>query len=104
MSRNFFDLKQTKTTPGGVIKSFRKNFQITQQELVQVTGIAETNISSIENDKIEIGIKRAVLIAAAFGIDPASILFPNGFEASYGKDVKAVRLASEKMMAKKKVS
>ena len=104
MSRNFSDLRHTKTTPGGVIKAFRKNFQMTQQELAQVTGIAETNLSAIENDKIEIGVKRAVLIAAAFGIEPASILFPNGFDASYSKDVKAVRIASEKLMAKKKVS
>ena len=102
-TRNFFDLKLINTTPGGVIKAFRRNFQITQQELAVVTGIAETNLSAIENDKIEIGIKRAVLIAAALGIDPASILFPHGYEASYGKDVRAVQVASAKLMAKKKV-
>jgi hypothetical protein len=33
--------------------------------LAAVTGIAETNLSAIENDKVEIGVKRAVLIAAA---------------------------------------
>ena len=103
MARNFFNLKQTKATPGGVIRSFRRNFRMTQRELAQVTGIAETNISSIENGRIEIGVRRAVLISAAFGIDPASILFPNGFEAFYVKDVKAVRSAAQKWMAKKKV-
>ena len=103
MARIFFDLNQIKTTPGGVIKAFRKNFQITQQELAEVTGIAEANLSVIENDKIEIGVKRAVLIAAALGIDPSLILFPSGFEGSYSKDVKAVQQASEKMMAKKRV-
>lgn len=104
MARNFFDLKHVKTTPGGVIRAFRRNFRITQQELAKVTGIAEANLSAIENDKIEIGVKRAVLIAAAFGIDPSLILFPSGFEGSYGKDVQAVQQASEKMMAKKRVS
>ena len=102
--RNFFDLKHEQATPGGIIRAFRKNFQITQEELAKVTGIAEANISAIENDKIELGVKRAVLMAAAFGIDPAQILFPNGYEASYGKDVKAVQQASAKLMAKKKVS
>ena len=103
MAHNFFDLKQVKTTPGGVIKAFRKNFQITQQELAKVTGIAETNLSAIESNKVEIGVKRAVLIATAFGIDPAIILFPNGYESSYSKDIKAVQQAAEKMMSKKKV-
>ena len=86
-----------------MIKAFRKNFNITQEELATVTGIAETNLSAIENDKIEIGVKRAVLIAAALGINPSGLLFPSGYETSYKKDVKAVQAASAKMMAKKKV-
>ncbi len=102
-TRNFFDLKFPKTTPGKVIRAVRKNFNITQQELAEVTGIAETNLSAIENDKIEIGVKRAVLIAAALGIGPSGLLFPNGYETVYQKDVKAVQVASAKMMAKKKV-
>lgn len=101
-TKNFFDLKQTKTTAGGVIRAFRKNFKLTQQELSQITGIAETNISAIENDKIEIGIKRAALLAAAFGIDPSLILFPNGFEAAFNKDIKKVREASAKFFSKKR--
>ncbi|MEK6772933.1 MAG: helix-turn-helix transcriptional regulator [Bdellovibrionota bacterium] len=64
-TRNFFDLKFPKTTPGKVIRAFRKNFNITQQELAEVTGIAETNLSAIENDKVEIGVKRAVQVASA---------------------------------------
>lgn len=100
--KNFFDLKQVETTPGGVIKAFRKNFNITQQELADITGIAETNLSAIENNKIEIGVKRAVFIAAALGIDPALILFPNGYEESYGKDLKLIQQASAKLMSKKR--
>jgi transcriptional regulator with XRE-family HTH domain len=101
MTRDFSDLKNLKSTPGQVIKAFRKNFQITQQELAQITGIAETNLSAIENDKVEIGVKRAVLIATALGLMPAQILFPNGYEASYEKEVKLVRKASAKLFAKK---
>jgi transcriptional regulator with XRE-family HTH domain len=103
-TKNFFSLKQISASPGAVIKAFRNNFNITQKELAAVTGIAETNLSSIENDKLEIGLKRAVLIAAAFGIDPALILFPDGYESSYGKDIKAVQQASAKLIAKKRVS
>jgi transcriptional regulator with XRE-family HTH domain len=99
--RNFFDLKLPNLTPGKVIKAFRKNFNITQQELAKVTGIAETNLSAIENNKIEIGVKRAVLIATALGINPSMILFPEGYEASYEKDIKAVQTASAKLLKKK---
>ena len=102
-TRNFFDLKLIEITPGKVIKAFRKNFSITQQELAKVTGIAETNLSAIENDRLEIGVKRAVLIAAALGISPSGLLFPHGYETSYQKDVKADQAASAKLMAKKKV-
>lgn len=101
-NRNFSDLKLSKATPGKVLKAFRTNFDITQHELAQVTGIAETNLSAIENDRVEIGVKRAVLIAAALGISPSALLFPDGYEASYGKDIKTVRAAAAKMMAKKR--
>ena len=102
--RNFFDLKLEKATSGEIIKAFRKNFQITQKELAEVTGIAETNLSAIENNKIEIGVKRAVLIGAALGLDPSFILFPEGGETMYHDEVKSAKKASLKMLAKKKVS
>lgn len=102
-TRNFFDLKLKKSTSGEVIKAFRKNFQITQGELAEITGIAETNLSAIENDKVELGVKRAVLIATALGLNPSQLLFPNGVEASYSKEVHRVQQVSAKIMAKKRV-
>lgn len=103
MARNFFDLKLPKTTAGGIIKAFRKNFKITQEDLTKITGIAETNLSAIENDKIEIGVKRAVLLATALGIDPSQLLFPNGVEDAYSKEIRHVKQVAAKLMAKKKV-
>ena len=60
-------------------------------------------MSAMENDKLDIGLKRAVLLAAAFGIDPSLILFPEGYESNFGADVQAVRKAAAKLWAKKKV-
>lgn len=102
-TQNFFDLKLTKPTPGKVVRGFRRNFKLTQQELAQVTGIAETNLSAIENDKVELGVRRAVLIAAAFGVDPSLILFPHGYVAPYESEVRAVQAAATRLKAKKKV-
>lgn len=102
--KDFFDLKTELATSGEVIRAFRTNFHITQKELAQVTGIAETNLSAIENNKIELGVKRAVLIGVALGLDPAFILFPNGGENLYKDEVKLVKKASAKLLANKKVS
>ena len=82
-TRNFFDLKLIEITPGKVIKAFRKNFSITQQELAKVTGIAETNLSAIENDRIEMSQRYAEVFAAALNVHPMIFLYPNGnFEKS----------------------
>jgi transcriptional regulator with XRE-family HTH domain len=48
----------------------------TQAELAERCGISTTNISLLENARVEIGKKRAEQIAKAFGVHPAIIMFP----------------------------
>jgi len=48
----------------------------TQGELANRCGISATNISLLENEKVEIGKRRAEQIAKAFGVHPAIIMFP----------------------------
>jgi transcriptional regulator with XRE-family HTH domain len=52
----------------------------TQEELAHRAGINAKNISLLENDRIDIGKKRAVQLAKAFDVHPAIIMFPE-FEA-----------------------
>jgi plasmid maintenance system antidote protein VapI len=80
MAKNFFSIAQVKSTPGSVVRAFRTNFDLTLKDLQTITGIDETNISAMENDKREIGLKSAILLSAVFGIDPEQILFPEGYE------------------------
>ena len=40
------------------------------------SGITETNISLLENERVDIGKKRAVQLADAFSVHPAIIMFP----------------------------
>lgn len=101
MAINFSELKQVRVTPGELVRAFRNNFKITLQDLEVITGIKKSNLSAIENNKVELGVRRAVLLAAALGLEPEDILFPNGYEVSYAKEVKAVRVAAEKYYAKK---
>ena len=48
----------------------------TQGDLARSSGISVTNISLLENEKVEIGEKRAEQLAKAFNVHPAIIMFP----------------------------
>jgi transcriptional regulator with XRE-family HTH domain len=48
----------------------------TQEELAKRSGITSTNISLLENGRIDIGKKRAEQLAKAFNVHPAIIMFP----------------------------
>ena len=66
----------TKLTTGEVIRMLRELKGWTQSDLAERCGISPTNISLLENRKVEIGKRRAEQIAKAFGIHPAIIIFP----------------------------
>ena len=67
---------------GETIRMLRDLMGWTQEELAKRSGINAKNISMLENDKVEIGKKRAECLAHAFGIHPAIIMFPE-YEAEY---------------------
>lgn len=48
----------------------------TQAELAGRSGISATNLSLLENNRVEIGKKRAEQLAKAFDVHPAIIMFP----------------------------
>ena len=48
----------------------------TQEKLAAESGINAKNISLLENNKVDIGKKRAEQIANAFGVHPSIIMFP----------------------------
>ena len=66
----------TKLTTGEVIRMLRELKAWTQVELAKHCGISATNISLLENDKVDIGKKRVEQIAKAFNVHPAIIMFP----------------------------
>jgi len=63
-------------TTGEVIRMLRELKGWTQNELAEHSGISPTNISLLENEKVEIGKRRAEHLAKAFDIHPAIIMFP----------------------------
>jgi transcriptional regulator with XRE-family HTH domain len=66
----------TRLTTGEVLKMLRDLKGWTQAELAKRSGLTATNISLLENDRVDIGKRRAQMLAEAFGIHPAIIMFP----------------------------
>lgn len=89
------------TTAGQLIRAIRKNFEITQKEIEDLTGIKEPNLSAIENDRIEISLHYAQLLGAALGIHPSALLFPNG-EHHKSKKIKAIEKKAAALREKKR--
>lgn len=74
---NYKPAKQhTVLTTGEVIKMLRELKGWTQEELAKYCSINAKNISLLENNRIEIGKKRALQLSTAFDVHPAIIMFP----------------------------
>ena len=66
----------TQVTSGEAIRILRGKKGWTQEELARRSNISATNLSMLENDRLEIGKRRALALAKAFGVHPAIIMFP----------------------------
>ncbi len=66
----------TVLTTGETIRMLRELKEWTQAELARRSGISVPNISLLENEKIEIGKKRAEQLGKTFDVHPAIIMFP----------------------------
>lgn len=67
---------QASLTTAEVIQMLRELKGWTQKELAERSSITSTNISLLENGRVEIGKKRAERLARAFNVHPATIMFP----------------------------
>ena len=62
-------------SPGEMIRTLRELKEWSQLDMARETGISQTNISAIENGRVQIGKERAIVIAEALGVHPSSIMF-----------------------------
>jgi transcriptional regulator with XRE-family HTH domain len=70
---------------GEVIRMLRELKGWTQAEPARLSGISPTNLNLLENEKVDIGKKRAEQLAKAFNVHPATIMFPEYESKEIGK-------------------
>jgi transcriptional regulator with XRE-family HTH domain len=61
---------------GESVRIIRELQELSQSELSKLTNIPQSTISGIENDRINIGIERAKVLAKALKCHPAVLVFP----------------------------
>ena len=68
--------KQIEVSVGESVKILREFQELSQNELAEITGIPQSTISAIENDRIQLGVERAKVFARALQCHPAVLVFP----------------------------
>jgi transcriptional regulator with XRE-family HTH domain len=61
---------------GESVRLFRELQEMSQNELSELTGIPQSTISAIENDRVNLGMERAKILARALKCPPAVLVFP----------------------------
>jgi len=69
--------KTVDVTVGESVRILRELQELTQAELSERTGISQSTISAIENDRVNLGVERAKVLARALQCHPAVLVFPS---------------------------
>ena len=64
--------KQIDVTVGESVKIIRELQELSQNELAELTGIPQSTISAIENDRVQLGVERAKVLARALHCHPSA--------------------------------
>ena len=68
--------KTVEVTVGESVRIIRQLQELSQNQLAERTGIPQSTISAIENDRIRLGVERAKVLARALKCHPAVLVFP----------------------------
>ena len=68
--------KQVDVSVGQSVRIIRELQELSQNELSRLTGIPQSTISAVENDRVQLGVERAKVLAGALMCHPAVLVFP----------------------------
>lgn len=73
--------RHIEVTPGESVRILRELQELSQNELAEYSGIPQSTISAIENDRVRLGVERAKTLARALRCHPSVLVFP-GWDVS----------------------
>jgi transcriptional regulator with XRE-family HTH domain len=73
--------KRIEVSVGESVRIIRELQGLSQNQLAELTGISETTISAIENDRVGLSVDRAKVLARSLKCHPAVLVFP-GWESA----------------------
>lgn len=68
--------RHIEVTAGESVRIIRELQEMSQNDLARVTGIPQSTISAIENDRVLLGVERTKQLAIALKCHPAVLVFP----------------------------
>ena len=69
--------RRVEVSVGESVRLLRELQELTQTQLSAATGIPQATISAIENDRVNLGVERAKVLARALKCHPAVLVFPS---------------------------
>ena len=61
---------------GESVRIIRELQELSQAQLAELSGIPQSTISAIENERVKLGVERAKMLARALHCHPAVLVFP----------------------------
>jgi transcriptional regulator with XRE-family HTH domain len=69
--------RRVEVSVGESVRLLRELQELTQNQLSAASGIPQATISAIENDRVNLGVERAKVLARALKCHPAVLVFPS---------------------------
>ena len=68
--------RHVEVSVGDSVRIIRELQELSQNELAKITGIPQSTLSAIENNRVNLGVERAKILARALKCHPAVLVFP----------------------------
>ena len=74
--------KRVSLTQGEILRIIREKNGFSQNELAERAGLTQSTISSLENNRVSLGVERAKSLARVLCVHPAVLAFPDWDESA----------------------
>jgi transcriptional regulator with XRE-family HTH domain len=68
--------RHIEVSTGESVRILRELQEFSQNQLAELSGIPQSTISAIENDRVRLGVERSKILARALKCHPAVLVFP----------------------------